>query len=116
MCEAFRQALVDGGQKSTTFDPPMYRPANGMLEDFYTMAARGETLFSATQIYSKVMLIRGELDELCRVTDMEAMMDDLVNAEEVVFWNPPNTGHYILLDRPERGRSALLERMDQFLR
>jgi hypothetical protein len=62
------------------------------------------------------MIVRGEFDELSRVEDMEAMIDDLVNAEEVVFWNPPNTTHYILLDRPERGRDALLERMDQFLR
>ena len=116
MFEAFRQALIDGDPKGATQDPPMYRSPNGMLEDLYTMGCRGETLFSATQIYCKVMIARGEHDSLCRVDDMEAFMDDLVNAEEVVFWNPPNTTHYILLDRPERGRDALLERMDRFLR
>lgn len=115
MFEAFRQALIDGDPKAHDFDPPQYRSPNGMLEDLYTMACRGETLFSATNIYCKVMIVRGEYDTLCRVSDMEAMIDDLVNAEEVVFWNPPDTTHYILLDRPERGRDALLERMDQFL-
>jgi hypothetical protein len=39
-----------------------------------------------------------------------------VNAEEVVFWNHPGATHYILLDRPEHGRTAFLERLDQFLR
>lgn len=116
MFQAFRQALIDGDPLAATLDPPMYRSPNGMLEDLYTMGCRGETLFSATQIYCKVMIVRAEFDELSRVEDMEAMIDDLVNAEEVVFWNPPDTTQYILLDRPERGRDALLARMDQFLR
>lgn len=116
MFEAFRQALIDGDPKGVELDPPMYRSPNGMLEDLFTMAARVETLFSATQVYCKVMIVRGEYDKLSRPADMEAFMDDLVNAEEVVYWNPPNTTHYILLDRPERGRDALLERMDEFLR
>lgn len=115
MFEAFRQALIDGDPKSGDFDPPQYRSPNGLLEDLYTMGCRGETLFSATNIYAKVMIVRGEYDRLCRVEDAEALIDDLVNAEEVVFWNPPNTTHYILLDRPDRGRDALLERMDTFL-
>lgn len=115
MFEAFRSALIEGDPKAATMDPPMYRSPNGMLEDLYVMGCRGETLFSATQIYCKVMIARGQYDGLCRVEDMEAFMDDLVNAEEIVFWNPPDTTHYILLDRPERGRTALLDRMDEFL-
>jgi len=46
---------------------------------------------------------------------MEAFMDDLSNAEEVVFWSRPDTTHYVLLDRPERGRTELLRAMDRFL-
>ncbi len=116
MFAAFRQALIDGDPRSTTHDPPKYRSPNGMLEDLYTMGCRGETLFSATNIYCKVMIARGELDTLSLVPDIEAYMDDLVNAEEVVFWNHPGGTHYILLDRPEHGRTALLERLDRFLR
>jgi pimeloyl-ACP methyl ester carboxylesterase len=115
MFKAFRQALMDGDPKCAEQDPPMYRSPNGMLEDLYTMGCRGETLFSATNIYCKVMIVRGEHDTLSLVPDMEALIDDLVNAEEVVFWNPPGTTHYMLLDRPERGRDALLERLDEFL-
>lgn len=49
------------------------------------------------------------------MSDMEVFMDDLQHAQEVLLWAPPDTTHYILLDRPERGRSALLDRMDGFL-
>lgn len=116
MLAAFRQALIDGDPKSTEHDPPLYRSPNGMLEDLFTMGGRGETLFSATQIYCKVMIIGAEFDDLCQASDMKVFINDLVNAEEVVYWRKPNTTHYILLDRPERGKTALLQRMDEFLR
>lgn len=116
MFQAFRQALIDNDPRSGEFDPPQYRSPNGMLEDLYTMGGRVETLFSATQIYCKVMMVAAEHDDLCQPADMHAFMDDLVNAEEVVYWRQPNTTHYIILDRPERGRTAMLERMDTFLR
>jgi pimeloyl-ACP methyl ester carboxylesterase len=115
MFQAFRQALIDGDPRATEHDPPMYRSPNGMLEDLYTMGCRGETLFSATNIYCKVMIVSGEYDTLSLPDDMKAYVDDLVNAEEVVYWNPPDTTHYILLDRPEHGRAALLDRLDRFL-
>lgn len=116
MFEAFRQALIDGDPKAAAMDPPMYRSPNGMLEDLWTMSCRGETLFSASQIYCKVMIARGEYDSLCYEEDMKVYMEHLVNAEEVVYFNHPNATQYILLDRPEHGRDALLERMDAFLR
>ena len=86
-----------------------------MLEDLYRMGCNGETLFHASQIYCKVMIAKPEFDNLCRMTDMEVFMRDLVHAEEVVLWAEKNTTHYVLLDRPERGRANLLARMDDFL-
>jgi pimeloyl-ACP methyl ester carboxylesterase len=115
MFVAFRQALIDGDPRSHEFDPPQYRSPNGMLEDLFTMGGRGETLFSGTQLYCKVMIVGAEFDDLCQASDMEAFIDDLVNAEQVVHFREPNTTHYILLDRPERGRNALLAAMDSFL-
>lgn len=116
MFTAFRQALIDGDPESTTRNPPQYRSPNGMLEDLYTMGCRGEPLFSATNLYCKVMIARGELDTLSLLADIEAYIDDLVNAEEIVFFNHPGATHYLLLDRPEHGRTAFLERLDAFLR
>ena len=116
MLAAFRQALIDGDPASTTMDPPMYRSPNGMLEDLWTTASRGETLFGASQIYCKVLIARGEYDSLCREEDMEVLIDHLVNAEEVRYFNRTNATQYILLDRPEHGRDALLSEFDSFLR
>lgn len=116
MLDAFREALIDGDPKSRDQDPPLYRSPNGMLEDLFTMGGRGETLFSASQIYCKVMIIGAEFDDLCQASDMKVFINDLVNAEEVVHWRKPNTTHYILLDRPERGKADLLEGMDAFLK
>jgi len=113
--EAFRQALIDGDPKAATMDPPKYRSPNGMLEDLWTMSCRGETLFSASQIYCKVMIARGEYDSLCREEDMAVFIEHLVNAEEIVYFNQPNATQYILFDRPEHGRDALMEQMDAFL-
>lgn len=115
MFEAFRQALIDGDPDGGKMDPPMYRSPNGMLEDLWTMVCRGETLFSASQLYCKVMIARGEHDTLCRAEDMVVFFEHLVNAEEVAYFNHPNATQYILLDRPQHGRDALLAAMDSFL-
>jgi pimeloyl-ACP methyl ester carboxylesterase len=115
MVEAFRQALIDGDPTARDRDPPTYRSPNGMLEDLYRMGCSGEKLVNANQIYCKVMIVKPEFDTLCRMTDMEVFMKDLVHAEEVVLWAEKNTTHYVLLDRPERGRDRLLSGIDNFL-
>lgn len=115
MFVAFRQALIDGDPRSTEHNPPMYRCPNGMMEDLYYMVGLGKPLFNANQIYCKVMIIAAEYDDLCSPEDMEVFIEDLVHAEEVVHWRQPNTTQYVILDRPERGRSALIARMDEFL-
>ncbi|MGR3661146.1 MAG: alpha/beta hydrolase [Paracoccaceae bacterium] len=115
MVKAFGQALIDGDPTAKDRNPPTYRSPNGMLEDLFLMGCNGTKLFHASQIYCKVMVVNPEYDNLCRSTDMAVFAEDLVHAEEVDIYAPPNTTHYILLDRPERGRDALLQRMDGFL-
>lgn len=115
MLDAFRQALLDGDPTSMDRNPPSYRSPNGMLEDLFMMGALGQKLFHASQVYCRVMIVKGGTDNLCRTTDMEVFMKDLVHAEEVVYYAPPDTTHYILLDRPGRGRTRMLERMGEFL-
>ncbi len=115
MLAAFEQALIDGDPTARDRDPPTYRSPNGMLEDLFLMAT-GHILIHASQVVAKVMIIRPEFDTLSRADDIDALVADLIHAEEVDLWEPPNTTHYLLLDRPERGRDALLARMDRFLR
>ncbi|MGR3455724.1 alpha/beta hydrolase [Pseudooceanicola sp.] len=114
MLTAFSQALLDGDPKSAEYDPPSYRSPNGMLEDLFYMVL-GHKLVHACQVYCRVMIINPEFDTLCQTSDMEELIADLVNAEEVVHYNPPGTTHYVMLDRPERGRSAMIEAMVAFL-
>jgi pimeloyl-ACP methyl ester carboxylesterase len=112
---AFEQALLDGDPMSGTRVPPSYRSPNGMLEDSFFMG-RGEKLVHASQIYCKVLIIRPELDYFSRPSDIESLNADLVNAEKVVTWEPENTTHYIILDRPERGRTAAIDKIVEFIR
>lgn len=115
MIKAFSQALLDGDPNSNNYDPPSYRSPSGMLEDLLLMA-NGHKLVHASQVYAKVLIINPEYDKLCRDEDMAVLIEDLIHAEEVVHYQPKNTTHYILLDRPERGRDDLLAKMDEFLR
>lgn len=115
MLDAFRQALVDGDPTTNDRTPPTFRSPNGMLEDLYMMGT-GRTMMHASQVYTRVMIVRPEFDSLSQMPDVEALAADLVHAEEVRLYTPSNTTQYVLLDRPERGRNALLAEMDNFLR
>ena len=114
MLAAFQQALIEGDPTAKDRTPPTYRSPNGMLEDLYMMGT-GHKLMHASQVYSRVMIVRPEYDTLSRMPDIEVLMADLVHAEEVRLYAPPNTTQYVMLDRPERGRNDLLAEMDDFL-
>ncbi|MBS7707248.1 alpha/beta hydrolase [Chelatococcus asaccharovorans] len=111
---AFEQALLNGDPTSLDRDPPTYRSPNGMLEDSFYMGL-GHKLVHANQVYCRVMVISPQYDTWTRREDLAALKDDLIHAEEVRIWEPANTTHYILLDRPERGRDEALRRMEDFL-
>lgn len=112
---AFRQALIDGDPTAGERTPPTYRCPNGMLEDSYYMG-RGDKLVHASQVYAKVLIIRPALDYFSRPEDVAALRRDLVNAESVDLWEPEGATHYVILDRPERGRDAALTRITEFIR
>lgn len=115
MLKAFQQALIDGDPTTNERTPPTFRSPNGMLEDLNLMGT-GNKLIHASQVYARVMVVRPEYDSLSYMPDVETLVADLVHAEEVRLYAPPNTTQYVLLDRPERGRDALLAEMDDFLR
>lgn len=115
VARAFRQALLDGDPTSMTRNPPSYRSPNGMLEDSYYMG-KGQKLVHASQIYARVLIIRPALDYFSRPDDVASLCADLVHAGEVELWEPENATHYIILDRPERGRTAAIEKIRHFFR
>ena len=111
---AFEKALIDGDPTTMDRDPPSYRSPNGMLEDSFLMG-HGHKLVHASQVYCRVMVINPEFDLWCRPEDVAALKEDLVHAEEVRIWEPKNMTHYVLLDRPERGRTEAIERILDFI-
>lgn len=115
MVVAFREALLDGDPTARTRNPPTYRSPNGMLEDLYLMGATGQKLFHASQIYCPVFIVNPEYDGLCRDTDMAVFIHDLVHSPQVIHWQATNTTHYLILDRPERGRNEFLQRLNDFI-
>jgi pimeloyl-ACP methyl ester carboxylesterase len=115
MVKAFEQALIDGDPETLKQDPPAYRSPNGMLVDSFFMG-KGHKLVHANQVYARTMIIRPELDFLCRPGDVAELKADLVNAEEVRVYEPENTTHYLVVDRPERGRAAAIEEILDFLK
>lgn len=115
MVDAFEAALLVGDPTSRDREPPSYRSPNGMMEDLHLMGAHGQRLFHASQIYSKVMIVRPGHDNLARKEDIDVLVEDLCHAEEVILWEPEDSTHYLILDRPERGRDELLARLDSFL-
>ncbi|MBX9738592.1 MAG: alpha/beta hydrolase [Beijerinckiaceae bacterium] len=114
VAKAFEQALIDGDPTSRTRDPVTFRSPNGMLEDSFYIG-RGQKLVHACQVQCRVLIIRPELDYFSRPEDVAALKEDLVNAEEVQVWEPANTTHYLILDRPERGRTAALDTVSGFI-
>jgi pimeloyl-ACP methyl ester carboxylesterase len=111
---AFEQALIDGDPTTLTRDPPTYRSPNGMLEDSFHMGL-GRKLVHASQVYCRVMIINPEYDVWTRSEDVAALREDLVHAEEVRVFEPKNATHYVILDRPERGRDRALAEIVDFL-
>jgi pimeloyl-ACP methyl ester carboxylesterase len=115
MVTAFREALLDGDPTARDRNPPTYRSPNGMLEDLFLMGATGQKLFHASQITCPVFIVNPEYDGLCRDTDMAVFCQDLYHSPEVIHWQATNCTHYLLLDRPDRGRTEFLQRLDTFL-
>jgi pimeloyl-ACP methyl ester carboxylesterase len=114
VAQAFVQALIDGDPTSRDRDPITFRCPNGMLEDSFYIG-RGQKLVHACQVQCKVMILRPALDYFSRPEDVAALREDLTNAEDVVVWEPANTTHYLILDRPERGRTEALESISAFI-
>ena len=111
---AFAQALLDGDPTSAERDPPSYRSPNGMLEDSFYIG-KGKKLVDACLVQAKVLIIRPGLDYFSRPDDIAALRTDLVNAERVELWEPPNATHFVIMDRPERGRDDAIATITSFL-
>ena len=115
VAEAYaREALAsDPDARSTT--PPSLRAPLGALEDSFTQAS-GRRLYDAGAITATVLLVRGSADFWSRPEDVQAFAHDAVRAKSVQVLEIPGGTHFLHLERPEAGRSVLLERVIELLR
>jgi pimeloyl-ACP methyl ester carboxylesterase len=109
-----RQALASDPE-TNTHNPPCFRSPNGALEDSFYLAT-GRPLWDAPFIYVPTLVLASERDSWSRPADREKLRQDLVHAPAVKVVVIPNATHFVHLDRPVRGRQALLDEVVNFLR
>jgi pimeloyl-ACP methyl ester carboxylesterase len=113
VADAYVREALASDPETNTHNPPCSRSPNGALEDSFYLAT-GRQLWDASFIYVPTLVLASERDFWSRPADREKIAHDLVHApfKVVVI---PNATHFVHLDRPERGRSQLLQQVMRFL-
>jgi pimeloyl-ACP methyl ester carboxylesterase len=114
VAEAYVAAALASDPHADRRDPPAFRAPLGAIEDSFYQA-RGRRLFDAGSITAALLLVRGERDFWSRPEDVAAFARDAVRARRVATLTLPEATHFVHLDRPERGRTALLDAVVEFL-
>ncbi|MGO1078741.1 alpha/beta fold hydrolase [Inquilinus sp. CA228] len=111
---AYARAALASDPAADMRDPPAFRAPAGATEDSFLQAG-GRRLFDAGSITAPVLLVRCEHDFWSRPEDAAAFAHDAVRSAGVRSLTLPGATHYVHLDRPERGRDALIAEIAAFL-
>lgn len=114
VAEAYARAALASDPAAETRDPPAFRAPAGATEDSFHQAG-GRRLFDAGSITAPVLLVRSEHDFWSRPEDAAAFAREAARSECVRSVTLPAATHYAHLDRPERGRDALIAEITAFL-
>ena len=114
VAEAFVAQALASDPESQRRDPPAFRAPNGAMEDSFYLAT-GHALWDASLIRAPTLVLASERDFWSRPADRERLRADLVHAPRVSVVVIPEATHHVHLDRPERGRTLLLEAVLAFL-
>ena len=88
---------------------------SGFLAESCGLAA-GQRSWNAADIIIPALVVRGGRDFWSRPEDMAALESELGSRAQSRFVTIPDATHYLLLDRPERGRRQFVEETLRFLR
>jgi len=94
--------------------PGGLRIPGACLREHFEMA-RGKKLWDARDIRVPTLYARGTLDHWSRPEDLQALHAELVNAPSRQFIVLHGATHFLLLDRPEKGRAAFIHELLLFL-
>jgi pimeloyl-ACP methyl ester carboxylesterase len=114
IASAYVQAALASDPTSSSRTPPSFRSPSGAMEDSFYLAT-GHQPWDASRIRVPVLIIRSAKDFWSRPEDLTQLAHDFVKAPEVKTLTIPGATHWVHLDRPERGRSILLEQLVKFL-
>ncbi|MGX5819210.1 alpha/beta hydrolase [Chitinophaga lutea] len=87
-------------------------PGGYRAEAFYTAEGKGQ--WHAKDLHVPVLYIRGSNDNWSRQQDLLALQLRLVNSPRKQFMTIPGGSHHLFLDRPEKGRDALIQAIVDF--
>jgi pimeloyl-ACP methyl ester carboxylesterase len=114
VAQALASAVLASDPDSGRPAPPRFRAPLGALEDSFHQAC-GRRLYDAGSITAPVLLVRSEHDFWSRQADLDAFTADAGRAPSVKTATLAGAGHFVHLDRPDRGRDRLLaELVDHF--
>ncbi|MEA2231184.1 MAG: hypothetical protein QOD83_1000 [Solirubrobacteraceae bacterium] len=114
VAKAYMQAALDSDPTSSSRSPASFRAPSGPMEDSFYLAT-GRQLWDASTITARTLIVRSERDFWSRPEDVTTLQRHLVRAREVRTLQIPQATHYVHLDRPERGRAALIAGLEAFL-
>jgi pimeloyl-ACP methyl ester carboxylesterase len=111
IAQAYVDAALYSDPTSSAREPRSFRSPCGAMEDSYYLAS-GRQLWDASLITAPVLAIAGERDFWSRPEDMRNLEADLTHAPTARMVRIPGATHFLHLERPERGRTRLLDEVN----
>jgi pimeloyl-ACP methyl ester carboxylesterase len=111
---AYVAAVLAGDPGAPPQRPPAVRVPTGPLADAVEITA-GRQAWDAGLVRARALIVFSEHGYWSRAEDRDRLQAHLVNAGEVKVVTLSRATHYAHLDRPERGRQALIDALKAFL-
>lgn len=115
VANAYVEAALNSDLTSHSRTPPSFRSPCGALEDSFYLAI-GRQLWDASLVTAPTLVLVSERDFWSRPEDREHLAADLVHSPAVRVVVIPGATHFVHLDRSERGREAILNETDSFVK
>ena len=93
--------------------PPSVRIPGAFRKEHYLLS-KGQKFWDARDLTVPVLYIRGSRDHWSRPEDLDAMKRNLATTTESKFMTIPDGTHFVFLDRPQHGRTEMLEAIQEF--
>ena len=113
VAQAYARAALLSDPESHSHTPPSFRSPCGALEDSFYLAI-GRQLWDASLVTAPILILASELDFWSRPEDRQALAQAAIHSPRIKTVVLPNATHFVHLDRPEHGRTQLLDEISSF--